>query len=459
MSMRIHLCMAGVLLVVLTACQRKVASTAEATPVRSETPSTATLAADMCAEHGVLEVVCTKCHPKLVAVFQAKGDWCAEHGFPESFCPICHPERGGRPATAVEVDDAPAEGTKIHFKTLQTAREAGLEVVSASDGPAGGGVEATATIVADASKVALVNARAPGVVHSIRADLGSRVSRGSPLADIESAAVGESRSRLQTARARAEVAEAAYRREQELLDKGISAARDVQTAHQEWEAARAELAAASTALAMVGTGGGEAGTYTLQAPIAGVVTRRMATIGTLVNIEEPLFEIVDTSSLWAEIDVPEREASRVKVGQRVLLRLDGNGEREFSGTLSYIAPVVDPHTRTVKARAAVANPGGALRANVYARARIVTDESAAVLVPRAALQQAKGVNLVFVRLAEDEYETRRVRVASADGDLVAVSGSLKAGDAVVTAGSFLLKTETMKEGIGAGCCDVEGPKK
>jgi cobalt-zinc-cadmium efflux system membrane fusion protein len=143
----------------------------------------------------------------------------------------------------------------------------------------------------------------------------------------------------------------------------------------------------------------------------------------------------------------------------VQLRLDGSGEREFYGTVSYIAPVIDPHTRTAKARAAIPNHDGALRANVYASARIATDGSSAVLVPRAALQQAKGVNLVFVRLAEDEYETRRVRVASAGGDLVAVSGGLKAGEAVVTTGSFLLRTETMKEGIGAGCCDVEAPKK
>jgi cobalt-zinc-cadmium efflux system membrane fusion protein len=457
--MRIHLHLSAALLLLLTGCQEKPASTAEATSAKPAPPAAATLAADMCAEHGVLEAVCTKCHPKLIPVFQAKGDWCAEHEFPESFCPVCHPERGGRPATEVASDDAPADGTKIRFKTLQTAREAGLEVVTVSEGPSVGGVDATAIIVADASKVAVVNAPAPGVVRAIRADLGSRVSRGSPLADIESAAVGESRSRLQAARARAQVAEATYLREKELQDKGISAAKDVQGALQEWEGAKAELGAASTALAMVGTGGGESGAYALRAPIAGVVTKRMATIGTLVDLEEPLFEIVDTSSLWAEIDVPEREASRVKVGQRVRLRLDGVGEREFHGTVSYIAPVIDPRTRTAKARAAVANHGGALRANVYAKARIVTDESSAVLVPRTALQQAKGVNLVFVRLAADEYETRRVRVASADGNLVAVSSGLKAGESVVTAGSFLLKTETMKEGIGAGCCDVEAPKK
>ncbi len=458
--MRKSLWLAGALLLALTSCGQQDTSSTDTVAVKTEGATTAAIAADMCAEHGVLEALCTKCHPKLIPIFKAKADWCAEHGFPESICPIHHPERGGRPATDVAVDEAPADGTLIRFKSLETAREAGLAVASAVEGPSSGGVEATATIVADASSMAMVNARAAGVVRSIRADLGSRVSRGSPLAIIESASVGESRSRQIAARSRVETAEANYRREKELHEKGISAAKEVQAAQQEWESAKAEASAASSALEMVGAGAGASGTYTLRAPIAGVVTKRTATIGTMVDLEEPLFEIVNTSSLWAEIDVPEREVPRVRVGQRVTLRLDGLGEREFVGTLSYVAPVVDPQTRTAKARAAIRNGDGALRANMYAKARILTEAGApAVLVPRAAVQEAKGVNLVFVRLAEDQYEARRVKVTSSSGDLIAVNSGIRTGETVVTAGSFLLKTETMKEGIGAGCCDVEAPKK
>jgi len=458
--MRRSLYVIGALLLALPSCGPQSTTNSDAVSARSDEAATAAVAADMCAEHGVLEALCTKCHPKLIPIFQAKGDWCPEHGFPESICPIHHPERGGRPAIDVAVDEAPADGTLIRFKTLQTAREAGLSVVAAVEGPSSGGVEATATIVADASSMAMVNARAAGVVRSIRADLGSRVSRGSPLAIIESASVGESRSRLLAGRARVETAEANYRREKELHEKGISATKDVQAALQEWESAKAEASSASSALEMVGASGGTSGTYTLRAPIAGVVTKRTATIGTMVDLEEPLFEIINTSSLWAEIDVPEREVPRVRVGQRVLLQLDGLGQREFSGTLSYVAPVVDRQTRTAKARAAIRNGDGALRANMYAKARILTEAGAsAVLVPRTAVQEAKGVNLVFVRLAEDQFETRRVKVAHSSGDLIAVNSGLKAGESVVTAGSFLLKTETMKEGIGAGCCDVEAPKK
>jgi cobalt-zinc-cadmium efflux system membrane fusion protein len=74
------------------------------------------------------------------------------------------------------------------------------------------------------------------------------------------------------------------------------------------------------------------------------------------------------------------------------------------------------------------------------------------------VQDAKGVQLVFIPVAEDEYRARRVTTAPSDGDLIAVTDGLEAGESVVTTGSFLLKTETLKGSIGAGCCEVEKPK-
>jgi cobalt-zinc-cadmium efflux system membrane fusion protein len=422
--------------------------------------ATAAVGEGMCAEHGVLEAICTKCNPKLIPVFQAKGDWCPEHGFPLSVCPTHHPERGGRPEAQVAIDEAPASGTKIRFKTLETARDAGIETVPAVEGMEGTGVFATATLVADASHVAVVNPRVAGVVRSIRADLGSRVARGTPLAELESSAVGEDQSRLQAARARASLAEASYRRENELYDKGVSALREVEEAKREWEAAKAEVSAASGALAMIGASGGAAGSYTLRAPIAGVVTKRTATVGTLVDIDDVLFEIVDVSRLWADIDVPEAQVSRVRAGQRVVLRVEGLSGREFHGVVKFVSPVIDPQTRTAKARAALPNPDGLLRANMYAKARIVDDANAAsILVPRTAVQDAKGVQLVFIQLAPDAYEARRVKTTPAENNMVAIASDLRPGDRVVTTGSFLLKTETLKESIGAGCCEVEAPKR
>ena len=421
------------------------------TPVRSD---------DLCAEHGVLEVICTKCHPKLIAVFQAKGDWCPEHGFPMSVCPVHHPERGGRPAMEVGVDQAPASGTKVRFKTLAAARDAGIETVAAERGMEGAGVFATATIVADASHVAVVNPRAPGVVRSIQEDLGSSVVAGAPLAVLESSAVGEDRSRLQAAKARAAVAEANYRRAKELFDKGLAATREVEEAERDWEWAKSDVTAAAGALGMVGATEDLEGTYVLRAPIGGVVTKRAATVGTLVDTDDPLFEIVDTSQLWADIDVPETYAHRVRPGQRVVFAVEGLPGREFHGIVKFVSPMIDPQTRTTKVRATLQNRERLLRVNMFAKARIVDDANAsAVLVPKAAVQDAKGVQLVFVQLAPDVYEARRVRTMPAGNDKVAVASDIRPDERIVTTGSFLLKTETLKESIGAGCCEVEAPKR
>ena len=407
----------------------------------------------MCAEHGVLEAVCTKCNPKLIPVFQARGDWCTEHGFPESICPACHPERGGKPVADVAADAAPADGTRIHFKTHDTARAAGLETVVALEQPGAVDVTAVARLVYDATRVAQVNARAPGVVRALHADIGTRVRRGTPLAQIESATVGADQARLATARARTVVAEAAYQRTQDLSRRGIVPANDLLLADQELQSARAEEEATVKALHLVGPQGDDA-TYMLLAPLAGIVTQRHSTVGTQVDLETMLFEIVDPSFLWAEIDIPEGDLGAVAVGQRVVLRFDSAPDREVQGTIDYIAPALDPRTRTATARARVANPGGELRANMYGRARILTGEPRhSVLVPRAAVQHAAGVPLVFVRLADDLYETRRVRVGLSRDGQVELAQGVRAGEFVVTEGSFLLKTETLKGSIGAGCCE------
>jgi cobalt-zinc-cadmium efflux system membrane fusion protein len=416
---------------------------------------TASSADAFCVEHGVLEAVCTKCNPKLIPVFQANGDWCAEHGFPESFCPSCHPEKGGRPSTDVAVDDAPANGMRVKLQSSEVVREAGIRTEQVVSGGQAGTIIATATIVADNAKSALVNARAPGVIRAFKVDLGSVVAKNTPLAVIESASVAESRARLQAARARAEVAQASHSRERELYDRGISPLKDVQAAEQGLREANAEIGASIAALEMVGAEDGESGAYTLRAPIGGVITKRNFTVGTLVGEEEAIFEIIDTSSLWADIDIPESQAGGVSPGQRVVLKVDALGDEEFEGSIRYLAPVIDPQTRTIRARAALENRTGRLRANTYARAHIFgTAGTSAVLVPRAAIQEAKGVQLVFVPVSDTEFETRRVRTSPSDGELVAVTVGLQTGETVVTDGSFLLKTETLKESIGAGCCDA-----
>ncbi len=93
---------------------------------------------------------------------------------------------------------------------------------------------------------------------------------------------------------------------------------------------------------------------------------------------------------------------------------------------------------------------------MFAQARVSLGAARmTVMVPRAAVQRAKDVKLVFVRLAEDEFEARRVVLGVVDGNNVEITKGIRPGEDVATDGSFLLKTETLKGSIGAGCCDVD----
>lgn len=408
-----------------------------------------------CIEHGVLEAVCTKCNPKLASIFQAKGDWCAEHGFPESFCPTCHPDRGGRPALEVTPEEAPLDGTKVVLRTAAAVQAAGIEVEAARD-PGEARLELLATITYDALRRSEVNARVPGIVRELLVDVGTRVTRGTPLLRIESAEVGATQARLRAARSRMSVAESARQRVETLLARGMAADKDLLAAQLELDTARAEVAAGESALGMIEIEEGAENVYVLLAPIDGTVVRHSAPAGRMVDAQEMLCEIVDVSTMWAEIDVPEMELARVAPGQDALVSVDALAGREFRGKLDYIEPEIDPRSRTAKARVRLANEDGLLRANLFARARItLAPNGTRAMVPRDALQQAEDVELVFVQLAADRYEARRVKTGAHHGGMVEILEGLEPGALVATRGSFLLKTEVLKGSIGAGCCEVE----
>jgi len=424
--------------------------------VREEAASKEVVSAvAFCSEHGVAEAVCTKCNPKLVAIFQEKGDWCAEHGFPESFCPSCRPELGGRPTMELGAGP-PATGTKVQLASSETARHAGIEVIEARANEASTELAVVGSIAYDGTRRAEVNARVRGVVRELLVEVGQEVEANAPLVRIESAEIGAEQSRLIAASSRIEVAQAALERVKSLFDKGMTAQKELLEAQLEVDTAIAERAATQAALGIVGVEAASGSSFVLVAPIAGTCLHRQATIGRMVDSEEVLCEIVDTRTMWAELDVPERALTSVRAGHEVVLTADALGAVEFTGKIDYIAPEIDRHTRTAKARVKLENPDGLLRANLFVRARIALGpQHAQVLVPRSALQLAKGAELVFVELTPGSYEARRVRSLPGYGDLIALESGVAAGERVVTAGSFLLKTETLKGEIGAGCCAEE----
>lgn len=418
-------------------------------------PDVNTEKGDWCPEHGVPESKCTKCNPDLIVDFKEAGDWCGAHGFPESVCPICNRPPGTPVPSAIE------PGTKIKFLSGEIERAAGIGVTPARAASLGVGVECTARLSFDQNRVADVRAPVSGVVQEVLVDLGQAVEVGTPLFLLESARVGELQGQVRAARQRVEVARANFNRQKELRQADISSARQLELARQELEAAEAELNALDSGLRIAGASGKSGrGRYLLRAPKKGTVVRRPATVGTFATEEISLATLADTASMWALLEVREADASVLEAGQRVVLRVDGLQGRTFTGQITWIASEVDPRTRTVAARAEVPNPDRLLRANQFAEATIdVAAPKNAVTVPRRSVQRLGEERVVFVRIDERTYEPRVVTLGRSTKELVEVTGEVAAGDAVATDGAFLLKTELSKENIGAGCCEVEGPKK
>jgi len=411
--------------------------------------------AALCSEHGVLESVCTQCNPALAPVFQAKGDWCGEHGFPESFCPVCSPEAGGRPPVApVGGDGAPADGTVVRFKAAETADLVGIQTASAEAAAWVDGTDAVVRLAWDATRVAAPGVATDGIVARVSAEVGDRVGAGQVLAEVRSAHAAMDRSAEAAARAERDAAAAALDRKRQLQGEGVASIRDVQVAEAARARAEANLQAIEAEIGLIGHGVGDR--TPVRAPFAGVVTARHVRVGEGVAAGAPLFEVVDPSLLQAEIDVPEAALREISPGAEVRLRLDADPDTVLVGSLATLAASVDPATRTARARMSLDNADGRLRAGQFGRAEIRGGGATqAVVVPDAAVQRASTVQLVFVQQAPDRYVARRVRVLGRQGDRVRVAGGVTAGDTVVTTGSFLLKTETLPDSIGAGCCDVE----
>jgi len=408
---------------------------------------------DWCGEHGVPESMCTKCSPALVARFIEAGDYCREHGYPKSVCPRCNPElvtARGKPLPAVT-----GPGTKVRLASASTASEIGIETAPVRHGRLAERLDVVGRLEFDQNRLAQLSTAVEAAVMEVEVDVGDEVRAGDPLVILASAAVGDSQAKLAAAEARVETAASTLAREQSLLSKGVSARKDMEKARSELAAARAELAAARASLRVAGASSkASEGRYVLSSPMDGTVVARDVVAGRTVAPGQTLIQVADLSTMWALLELPEGKASKVRPGQRVSLRIEGLDGPELVAVVSRVGASVDPATRTVRGRVDLPNDDRSLKAGAFVSARIdVTAARDAALVPKEAVQFAEGQPVVFVPESESVYLPKPVKLGAESEGRVEVLEGLDGDGMVVTTGAFLLKTEILKDSIGAGCCE------
>jgi cobalt-zinc-cadmium efflux system membrane fusion protein len=347
---------------------------------------------------------------------------------------------------------AQAATTTPHNVTLTKAQQQGIHVVTVAQDEYHTTVTTTGVVDFDHNRAAQVLAPFSGSVTKLLVTLGDHVKQGQPLAEVNSpdyaSAVGAYRKAVLAAAAADSVAS----NDRDLYAHQAISQRENADAQAAAAGADAERAAALQALvalhmdaktiAAIRAGKSVAhGSGVIRAPITGTVVEKSVAPGqTLAAGTTPCFTIADTSKMWVMARVFGADLGRVQTGDPATVGL-GDGGKPLTGVVTNVGAVVDPDTRSVAARVAIDNTGGALRKGMFVQAHIRSRVARkGILVPvSAVLRDDENLPFVYVVAKDGGYARRPVTLGMRVGDRYVIPEGLRAGDKVVADGSIFLR--------------------
>jgi cobalt-zinc-cadmium efflux system membrane fusion protein len=289
-----------------------------------------------------------------------------------------------------------------------------------------------------------------GPVHQILVAPGETVHAGQPLLTVNSPDYSAARSAYIKARDAFSLSEKIYNRAQDLYAHGAIAEADLQQAESARIQAQADMQSSEDALRALGLNDPEAvvknppkmtSQIPVIAPVGGEVVERLVGPGQLlIGGATQIFTISDMSMVWVLVNVYPSDMAYVHEGDSVDVSTDSYPE-VFHGKISYIAPAIDPNTRTLQARIVTSNPAKKLKKDMYVTATVqagaVRD---ALIVPDAAvLRDTENQPFVYVQSGANQFARHLVKVGDSQGGRTQVTDGLKEGERVVGDGSLFLQ--------------------
>jgi len=344
-------------------------------------------------------------------------------------CPIC-----GMDLVPMDGSGTAASGVEDHATiTIDPERQQliGLRTEKVAEGMVSGELRALGRVVVDETRVRKINVKVDGFVEKLFVDfVGKPVAKGQPLFSLYSpefvSAQREYLLALQTQKSLAggslqgsggELLESARRRlslwdvPKETIDH-LEKTGEVQKA------------------------------LTLRSPISGVVTVKNVMEGARITPADILFEITDLSRVWVQVDVYEAELGRAKVGLPAEMTTQASPGKTFKGRVAFVDPVMDPKTRTAKARVEFPNPAGELKPDMFGEVLLKGQGRKGMLVPMDAVLDAGTTKVVFISMGDGKFEPREVTTGTTVGEKVEVRSGVKMGEDVVVRANFLVDSES-----------------
>jgi len=362
--------------------------------------------------------------------------------------------------------DYPASARQSRAGESTGARQ--VKTVAVVETPFGETVTANGTLAA--FEQTTVSVKVPGRLRAISVDLGSVVSRGQVIAQVEpedyklrvqqsEAALAQARARLglapdgtddrvdpeQTAtvrQARAVLDEARYSRDRaaRLVEQGVIAKADFDAANATYKVAegryqdafeeirnrQAVLAQRRSELALARQQLKDTAVY---APLDGIVQEKRASTGEYLAAGAPVVNIVKMDPLRLRAEIPERESRNVQTGQNVRVTVEGDAN-VYIGQIRRLSPVIAEQNRMLVVEADVRN-NGKLRPGSFAHAEIVTnDAKMAITVPNNAIVTFAGIEKVIV-VQNGKALERPITTGRRNGEWTEIVAGFNLGEKVI----------------------------
>lgn len=314
--------------------------------------------------------------------------------------------------------DAPAGYAAVMVDPAQ-AEAIGLASAAVEERDLTRTVRTVGVVGFDETRTTHVHAKVRGWIETIQANfVGRAVRAGQPLVSIYSQDVYAAESELVglLERPQGDPLVAAARRRLAL-----------------WDVSKSEIARLEAS-------GEPSRTFSLSAPRSGTIVAKAAIEGAFVDPSTELYTLSDLSKLWIVVDLYERDAPYVHVGDHAKLTIEGLGA-PLDAAVAFLAPTIDEATRTLKARFVVDNRDGQLRPGAFVSAEMTLAMGTGLTIPESAVIRTGTRSIVFVVHGE-HIQPREVTLGPSSGELYRVESGLKAGDRVATGAQFLLDSES-----------------
>jgi membrane fusion protein (multidrug efflux system) len=279
---------------------------------------------------------------------------------------------------------------------------------------------------ARANESVTITAKVSEIVRKVAFESGDVVHAGDVLVDLSS---GAQLAGLEEARAAYQEAERQLKRQQELAERQLVAASQIDTQRAARDAAKARMDVVRAELS----------DRVITAPFDGVLGLRQVSPGSLVTPGTPISTLDDISVIKLDFSVPERFLAVLERGQQLVARSAPYPDRQFAGTVASVDSRVDPVTRSVTVRAEVPNPERLLRPGMLMSVQLFLTARQALVVPEIAVLQVGTESFVYRVKADRSVERVKVELGSRREGEVVVARGLEPGDRIVTEGTVKLR--------------------